>query len=55
MLETKETDDLINSAIESFLREEPIDDILVKINSGGEKFNNWVYDKKIFLMKNIHG
>ena len=49
MLETKETDDLINSAIESFLREEPIDDILVKINSGGEKFNNWVYDKKNFL------
>jgi len=44
MLESKETDDLINSAIESFLREEPIDNILVKINSGEEKFNNWVYE-----------
>jgi hypothetical protein len=50
MSENKKTNDLINSAIESFLREEPIDDILVKINSGREKFNNWVYDEHYNLI-----
>ena len=43
-VEIKETDALINSVIDRFLKDEPIDDILVKINEGYEKFNNWVYD-----------
>ena len=47
-VEIKETDALINSVIDRFLNDEPIDDILVKINEGYEKFNNWVYDKDAF-------
>lgn len=51
----KEVDTLINSAIESFLKEEPIDNILENINHVNQnrkaddtKFNDWVYDKDAF-------
>ncbi|MDC0081916.1 hypothetical protein OAI34_05890 [Emcibacteraceae bacterium] len=53
--ELKEVDALINFAVESFLKEEPIDYILENINHVNQngkaddtKFNDWVYDKNAF-------
>ena len=53
--ELKEVDALINFAVESFLKEEPIDNILENINHVNQnrkaddtKFNDWVYDKDAF-------
>ena len=53
--ELKEVDALINFAVESFLKEEPVDNILENINHVNQnrkaddtKFNDWVYDKNAF-------
>ena len=53
--ELKEVDALINFAVESFLKEERIDNILENINHVNQnrkaddtKFNDWVYDKDAF-------